>query len=174
MLASILLFSIGILGATDMSFYHSVAHGIRQHQDSKLELYIHSLRGLTYTALFIIVPNFECHGIYFWGLIAILFIDLLISIADFAIERKSREGLGGLPSGEYVLHILIAMLFGAFVTTIFLNSYHWHARPDALNFTEEIAPRSLRLLMAIMAVVVFISGIQDLLAAFKLKKSAPE
>jgi hypothetical protein len=35
--------------------------------------------------------------------------------SDFMLERHSRESFGGLPSGEYVLHIILAMLFGALV-----------------------------------------------------------
>src|SRR5688500_10822937 len=58
-IATYLLFVLGLLGAADIAIFHSVAHGIRSHPDSAMELFTHSLRGPTYAALFILIPNFK-------------------------------------------------------------------------------------------------------------------
>lgn len=167
--ATYILFVLGILGGTDILLYHSISHGIRTHQDSRQELFIHSLRGPTYALLFTVVPNFALHGLFFWLLIAIYFLDLLISLADFAIERASREFFGGLPTGEYVLHILLAMLFGGLVTSTFYGAGSWGALPTSITYEPAHVPALLRGLLVFMAVFVLYSGALDLRAMMRLK-----
>jgi hypothetical protein len=164
-----LLFILGCLGALDIAAFHSFAHGIRSHPDSRMELLVHSLRGPTYATLFVVIPNFALHGLYFWGLMGLFMIDLGISIWDFALERRSRQFFGGLPSGEYVLHILIAMLFGALVTAVCFGGGSWAALPTHFGYAPVAVPGLLRIAMAVMALLVFISGVQDAVAAFRLR-----
>src|SRR5215472_1227318 len=119
-----LLFALGCLGAADILLFHSVAHGIRSHVDSVGELVTHSLRGPTYAALFLLIPNFELDGLFAWALVTLFVFDVGISIWDFSLEQGSRRFLGGLPSGEYVLHMLMAMVFGALVTSFLSFGHH--------------------------------------------------
>lgn len=170
--ATCILLILGVLGGTDILLYHSVSHGIRTHVDSREELIVHSLRGPTYATLFVLLPNFALHGGYFWMLMGLFVIDVGISIWDFLIERKSREFLGGLPSGEYVLHMIMAMLFGALVTSVCLQAGAWAAMPTSLTYAPVPGlPALLRLLMAVMAVTVLYSGALDALAALRLRKN---
>lgn len=168
--ATYILFILGCLGATDILLYHSVSHGIRSHHDSRFELMVHSLRGPTYAALFVLVPNFALHGGFFWLLIGIFAFDVCISLGDFVIERASREFFGGLPTGEYVLHIVLAMLFGALVTSVFYSAGNWAGMPTRLVYEPAAVPVSLRALMVFMAVLVLGSGAMDLIAAWRLTK----
>ena len=168
--ATYLLFILGCLGGTDILLYHSISHSIRSHQDSRLELFIHSLRGPTYAALFLLVPNFALHGRFFWLLIAIFVFDVLISLADFIIERESREFFGGLPTGEYVLHTILAMLFGALVTSVFYSVGNWAALPTRFAYEPANVPVVLRAVMALMSVMVLASGAMDLRAAVRLAR----
>ena len=165
---SYILLLLGCLGAADIALFHSVAHGIRSHRDSVRELITHSLRGPTYAALFVLIPNFEAHGLCAWGLVALFALDVGISIWDFSLEQDSRRYLGGLPSGEYVLHMLMAMVFGALVT-----SYLWQAKPcfsgePRLLYAPTGVPAALRFTLLVMAILVFVSGIQDATAACRL------
>jgi len=166
--ATYILFILGCLGAIDIAVYHSFAHGIRSNPDSRSELIVHSLRGPTYALLFLLIPNVALHGIYFWCLIALFVIDIAISIIDFVLERESRRFLGGLPSGEYVLHIIIAMLFGALVTAVCFGVGVWRNLPTQIAYAPAQVPDLLRLVMVVMAVLVLISGIQDAIAACRL------
>ena len=157
------------LGATDIAIYHSLAHGIRHHPDSRGELVAHSLRGPTYAALFLLVPNVAMHGRWLWVLVVLLAFDAAISIWDFSIERSSRQFFGGLPTGEYVLHILIAMLFGALVAAVFFQAGSWAALPTRLAYRPAPVPAPLRALLAIMAALVLLSGVMDAAAAYRLR-----
>lgn len=166
--ATYILFILGCLGATDILLYHSVSHGIRSHPDSRLELVVHSLRGPTYAALFVLVPNFALQGSFFWLIIGIFAFDVCISLGDFMIERASREFFGGLPTGEYVLHIILAMLFGALVTSVFYSVGNWSAMPTRIAYQPADVPAILRVMMVFMALLVFGSGAMDLKAAWRL------
>ena len=166
-----ILFLLGCLGATDILLYHSIAHGIRSHADSRLELWIHSLRGPTYAALFLLLPNFALHGAFFWMLIGIFVFDVAVSIADFLIEAASREFLGGLPSGEYVLHMIIAMLFGALVASVFYSAWPWAGMTTQITYEPAGVPHFLRMLMALMAVFVLGTATMDARAAVRLSKA---
>lgn len=166
-----ILFVLGTLGATDILLYHSIAHGIRDHADSRSELIVHSLRGPTYALLFVLIPNIALHGTFFWLLIGLFGVDVAISIVDFALERRSRAYLGGLPTGEYILHIVLAMLFGALVTSVLYSAGDWRSLPTQLVYAPAKVPLALRLVMTfVMAPLVLISGIQDLRAVLRLER----
>lgn len=166
--ATYLLFFLGCLGATDIAVYHSIAHGIRNNPDSRHELIVHSLRGPTYAGLFLVVPNFALEGVFFWLLVGILLFDLALSIWDFAIEGSSRRFLGGLPAGEYVLHIIIAMIFGAMLASVFFESGAGGMMSMAIKYQPAEVPEILRIILAGMAVLVLFSGIEDFRAACRL------
>jgi hypothetical protein len=163
-----LLFALGCLGATDIVLFHSFSHGIRRHVDSRAELWIHALRGPLYASLFLALPNFTLAGGWIVALYALLLIDVLITVVDFAVEGASREKLGGLPSGEYVLHMLIGMTFGAFAATAVAATWSNLISPSALNYARCVGPLA-QIVFALMAALVFYSGVLDARAAWKLE-----
>lgn len=171
-IATYLLLTIGVLGAADIMLFHTVANGIRSHAESRWELYVHSLRGPTYGSLFLLVPNVQMHGAWFWVLMALLAADAGISLWDFALEKQSRATFGGLPTGEYVLHIVIAMLFGALVGVVALECGGWADLPTAIHYAPPAVPVVARMLLAFMAVVVFWTEWGDLRAALRHSRRA--
>ena len=168
MAANYILLTLGVLGAIDILLYHSVSHGIRSHAESRWELVTHSLRGPTYAVLFLLIPNFEPRGAWAVFVALLLLIDVGISIADFALERKSRAKLGGLPGGEYVLHMIMAMLFGAFVTLLTPYLFRGTVFDTALVPTDKFAPAWMRFTFAAFAIGVLASGLMDAYAALRL------
>lgn len=170
---SILLFLLGVLGATDILLYHSISHGIRHHVDSRAELFTHFLRGPTYATLFLLVPNFEFRGWCVIGLLALYLFDVGISLADFWLESRSRQAFGGLPRGEYVLHVVLAMLFGALVAASAYECGGAIGADSALVWQTDGGPHPvLRIALAIMAPLVLWSGIADLRAMISLSRDA--
>ncbi len=170
--ATYLLFAMAVLGALDILLFHTIAHGIRKNPDSRAELWPHALRGPTYAILFIAIPNFALDGAWYWTLLALLAIDLAISIWDFALERESRRVLGGLPTGEYVLHILLAMTFGALVACILGFEGSRASSPTRIHFEPVSVPDVIRLALAIAAPIVLGSGLLDALAALRLARTS--
>jgi len=174
MLASTwILLAMGFLGAADILLFHKIAHDLHSHAPARAELITHALRGPTYAVLFAMVPNFHFEGAWFVALMAVLAFDLAISVADFWIEPTSRRALGGLPRGEYLLHVFLAMGFGALVYAVIHEGGAGLALPTALHWIENGPPFLLRALLAVMAVGVLWSGISDALAVRRLAKAAP-
>jgi hypothetical protein len=164
-----LLFGLGVLGATDIWLFHKRAHDLHSHVPARAELVTHFLRGPTYCVLFLLVPNFTFHGAALLGLLALLAFDLGISIADFWLEPESRKQKGGLPRGEYLLHVLMAMLYGALVAAVCYESALDLAAPAELRWVEQGAGLPMRAVLAVMAAGVLWSGIADLGAVRRLR-----
>lgn len=172
-LAIWLLFAIGVAGGTDIVLFHCTSHGLRSNPDSWLEEFTHFLRAPTYTTLFLLVPNFAMEGAWYWVLVAILVFDALVSVFDFAVEGNSRRFLGGLPAGEYVLHMVIAMVFGAFVLSVLQLASVAGNLPTRFAYAPFGVPDWLRATMAVMAALVAWSGYYDLKAFLRLKQLPP-
>ena len=159
---------MGLLGATDIYLYHSISHGIRGHADSRTELLVHSFRGPVYAFLFLTIPFFDFVGFAFWLVIAVLAVDVLISLVDFAIEECSRRNLGGLPTGEYILHILLAMVFGALVMSFWSLQFPNASEAFALTLKDRQQSLVFSLSFLLMGIGVTVSSAKDLLAYLRL------
>lgn len=165
--ASVLLLALGVLGALDIATFHVLAHDLRRHAPSRGELVTHALRGPTYALLFVAVPNLRMEGAWFVAFLALLAFDLGVSVADFALERRSRAPLGGLPTGEYLLHVLIGILYGAFVAALLFEDGSALERPTRLAL-EPRAPELLRWTLTAMAPLVLATGALDAIAVVRL------
>jgi hypothetical protein len=168
--ATWILFCLGLLGAADILLYHTIAHGIRKLPDCRRELLPHALRGPTYALLFVLLPNFSLHGAWYWALVSLLAFDVAISVWDFAVERGCRARLGGLPTGEYVLHAVMAMLFGALVAVVWIATQAWPQLPTGIVYAPAAVPDMLRRLLGLMALAVLVSGLQDVWAWRRLRR----
>jgi hypothetical protein len=168
LIATYLLLALGVLGGIDILLYHSISHGIRAHAESRWELVTHAMRGPTYAILFLVVPNFETRGVWALLVMLLLVVDVGISVADFWLERRSRAELGGLPSGEYVLHMIMAMLFGAFVMAAAPSLLEWMTQGTALVAKGTLAADWVRAMLAMFAAGVLWSGAMDLRAALRV------
>lgn len=168
--ATWVLFVLGLLGATDIVLYHTLSHGIRKHADCRGELLVHAFRGPTYALLFGVVPNFRLHGLWMWALCALLLFDLWLSLWDFAVERRSRARLGGLPTGEYILHVVLGILYGAFVALVLEATVASLWLPTAIAYEPVAVPVLLRWNLLLMAAGVLVSGALDAAAWVRLRE----
>ncbi len=174
MIPSLLLLAMGLLGATDIVVFHVLRHDLRGRVESRAELVTHFLRGPTYALLFFLVPNFDLRGAWFHALLALLAFDAALSIVDFWLEPDSRSKAGGLPRGEYVLHVLLAMLFGALVAAVLYEGRGLGAQPSSFRWVavgEGDVPTWLRGLLSVMAPVVLWTGLLDLRAVVRLGRT---
>ena len=167
--AAYLLLIVGFLGALDIVLFHTHAHRLRHEPSAATELITHSLRGPTYAILFLVVPNFAALGLWFLAMLALLAFDVAISLWDFSIEKRSRKPMGGLPTGEYVLHSIIAMLFGAFVACYCYDGLPWLAQETQWVY-QPVVPWPVQALFAAMSLGVLCTGIADARAVVRLRR----
>jgi hypothetical protein len=148
--ACVLLFVMWVLGAFDIAWFHTHKARLTARPESRLEAWVHVVRGAVYAGQFALVPNVRFGGAWYLAFALLFVVDVVVAVADVAIEPASRRSQGGLPAGEYVMHIVLSVLAGAFLHAVFTGSAAWRALPTALTF-EPHAPRALRLVLGAMA-----------------------
>jgi len=143
MIASALLFTIGILGTLDILIFHTLKGRLVERAECRREAIIHVLRGYIYAAQFILVPGFRLTGAWFWALAMLFIIDISIAVADVWEEPKSRASQGGLCSAEYLMHIVLSVLVGAMLRELIGVTWGDWALPTAM--VQSDAPSWLRI-----------------------------
>lgn len=96
-----------ILSTFDGIYFHLWKFRLQERLDSKFEHITHTLRALLFIPTVIFIYYIGLSGVLLWASIIILAVDLMVEILDVLNERKSRATLGGLPSSEYLVHIML-------------------------------------------------------------------
>jgi hypothetical protein len=101
------------LGAVDGIYLHLWRYRLHARSASRYEHRIHTIAAVLFAATLPAVFLWETGGVLLWAGIGLIAADLGVSIVDMISERDSRADLGGLSTGEYVLHMLIMSFRGA-------------------------------------------------------------
>lgn len=149
--ASILLAVIGLLGAFDIAYFHWYKCRLSERPESRLEVWIHAARGVIYALQFALVPNVRFNGVYYAAFAALFAADIAVAWTDVAIEPASRRSQGGLPRGEYFMHIVLSVLVGAYLHAIAGDSLGWRSLPSAVVIAPVDIPAWLRALLLAMS-----------------------
>ena len=162
----------GALGAFDTVYYHEyrarlVAGGAR----TRPELWLHAVRDLVYAILFSTLPLFAWCGTWSVLLLALIGTEIVVTMADFAIEVRTR-GPEGVTAGERVTHGLMAIVYGAMLAGLAPHLLGWAERPTAFAALDPASPPGLCFLLLAMAMGVFLSGVRDAYAAAGGRKGA--
>ena len=98
------------LSVFDGLYYHLWKFRLQEREDSKFEHITHTFRAILFIPTTILIYWVGMKGILLWAAVLVLALDLITEIVDVLSERSSRAQLGGLPSGEYLVHILLTTL----------------------------------------------------------------
>jgi hypothetical protein len=159
----------GIIGAFDTLYYHEWrARLAAGGSGTAPELKLHAARDFLYAALFGALPWLEWRGLWAVVLAAILLAEIILTSADFVVERRVRKPLGDVYGGERVTHAVMGIIYGATLANLLPVLLRWLHLPTALAPTETAASEPLRSSLAVMAIGVFLSGARDLYAAHGL------
>jgi hypothetical protein len=149
--ASLLLAVIGLLGAFDIAYFHWYKCRLSSRPESRLEVWIHVARGVIYALQFALVPNVRFHGAYYVAFAALFAADIAVAWTDVAIEPASRSSQGGLPRGEYFMHIVLSVLVGAYLHAIASDSIAWWDLPSGVAVAPVDIPWWLRGILLAMS-----------------------
>lgn len=103
-----------LLGALDNVLHHEITERLPSRPSARRELALHSGREFIYGVLFLVFAWVEPSGIAAMAVLALLAVEIVITIADFLEEDRTRK----LPPFERVLHTVLAIIYGAFVATV--------------------------------------------------------
>lgn len=99
----------GLLGAFDTLWHHELECDLPHEPRARRELSLHSARELSYAAIFLSAGWLRWEGLWACAFIGILAAEIIITLADFVEEDRSRR----LPPLERVLHTILALTYGA-------------------------------------------------------------
>src|SRR5215813_387381 len=159
----------GIIGAFDTLYYHEWrARLAAWGAGTAPELKLHAARDFLYAALFGALPWLEWRGLWAVFLAVVLLMEIVLTLADFVVERRVRKPMGDVYGGERVTHAVMGIVYGAMLANLLPALWRWLLSPTALALTQAAAPEPLRWILTVMAIVVFLSGARDLYAALGL------
>lgn len=165
-----LLLAIGLLGAFDVLYFHMWRGRLQERAECQREVLWHTVRHLIYGLQFLWVPHLRFQGAAL-GLLAVLYAaDVFVAWADVWEERDSRAPQGGLPRGEYFMHVVLSVLVGLYLMSIFHAVWPERLLPTGLRVDPPAVPVALRTLMTVMGVVAVASFVRDLARWFAFRR----
>ena len=154
------------MGGFDTVFHHELTERLAWRVSQQHELALHAVRNLLYAAVFILLGWFDTRGFWALALLALLTVELIITLLDFVEEDLSRA----LPASERINHTLLTLNYGAILCLLVPSLLQWSHEPTALQF----AFRGVwSLLMALAALGVIVSGLRDYFAARRTRRLVP-
>lgn len=99
------------LGAFDTLYYHEYRLRLADQAHSRLELRLHAARDFAYAVIVGSLGFVTWRGSFAWALVALLALEIGITLWDFIEEDKVRR----LPAGERAMHAIMGIVYGAFL-----------------------------------------------------------
>ena len=93
------------MGAFDTFYHHEFTERLAWRPSQRHELQLHSVRNMLYALLFLVLGWLEVHGILAIAILAVLAVEVVITLMDFVEEDLSRK----LPPSERINHTLLAI-----------------------------------------------------------------
>jgi hypothetical protein len=160
----------GALGAFDTVYFHEWRAHLPIRVEMHSELRLHAVRSAIYGVVFCSLPWVAWTGTAAGVLALLLALEAVITFADFVVEDRVRTCLGGVYPGERVMHGLMAVVYGAFMTTFLPLLYGWftgHHEPLGRG-----VPGVLLAGLTALGIGSLLSALRDALAASGLGLAA--
>jgi uncharacterized protein len=123
-----LLIFHGFLGGIDTVWNHEWKARLASTPNALPEQQVHALRGVLLTFFFAGLALVEWHGLWAWVLSLVILTEIILTLVDFVVEDRTRR----LPEEERVLHGILGITGGAFITTLIPHLLEWSSRNSAL------------------------------------------
>ena len=148
-----LLLIIAHLGVFDVLYFHIYKCRLHLRPECRREVFWHIWRHLIYALQFIWVANFRFHGAALALLAVLYFFDVFIAWSDVLEENRSRAPQGGLPRGEYFMHVVLSLLVGLYMMATFQAIWSDRVLETAIVYAPPGVPPALRIYMTAMGVI---------------------
>ncbi len=118
-----------LIGAFDNLWHHELEAGLGRKPQARTELALHTARELLYAPIFIGIAWWRWQGAWAWLLIALLAVEIVVTLTDFVVEDRTRR----LPPLERVLHTVLAINYGALLALWAPELRAWIAAPTGFS-----------------------------------------
>jgi uncharacterized protein len=153
-----------LLGGVDNLWHHEITERLPARRVAARELSLHAARELIYAFAFLALAWFRWQGIWALLLGAGFVLDVVITLADFVVEDKTRR----LPPLERVLHTVLAINFGAVLMLLLPVLAAWWELPTAVVVNP--APGAFAAILTTLGVGVFAWSVRNALAVLRLRR----
>jgi len=153
--AAWLLLLIGLLGAFDVWWFHGRLAQVATRPECRREHRWHVARHLVYAVQLAWVPHLRFHRAALWILVVLYAADVFVAVGDVLSEPDSRRAQGGLPRGEYLTHVILSVLVGAYFCAIIGVVWQDRLLPSAIVIAPPDVPLVVRALLSVMSLGVF-------------------
>jgi uncharacterized protein len=160
-----LLTAQAILGAVDNFWHHEFRERLPAKRWAAGELTLHAAREFIYAYIFIQLAWLEPHGLWAALLSTALLLEILITIADFILEDRTRP----LAATERILHTIMAITFGMILISFVSAINQWWSQPTGIAHVSHGAYSPAFAFFALGAAAFFI---RDSLAVLRLRRPA--
>jgi uncharacterized protein len=169
-MTSTLLWSLIILqmamGAFDIAYHHELTERLAWRPTQRRELLLHAVRNALYAVLFTVFGWFEPRGAWAAAVMAILAVEVAVTLMDFVEEDVSRK----LPASERITHTLLAINYGAILVMLLPLLWGWAAQDTSL---AHVSHGALSALATIAAIGVAGFGARDVYTAWRTQRLLP-
>lgn len=117
-----------LLGGTDNLWHHEITEKLPARRAAATELTLHALREMLYAFIFLGLAWYRWQGIWAALIAVVLVCEIIITLADFVVEDKTRR----LPAFERVLHTILALNYGAVLAVLTPMLIGWARMPSAV------------------------------------------
>jgi hypothetical protein len=171
--ATLFLLAIGLLGAFDIAYFHTWRGRLTRRAETRTEARIHVARGLVYAIQFLLIPNVRLQGAWCWALVGLFVVDAAIAVSDVLVEPASRKAQGGLEPSEYLIHVVLSVLVGGLLHSVFSSAWGDWRQPTRVVLVSEVPPL-LRSFMAGMAAGSIAVALLEALSLWESTWRAPK
>lgn len=146
-----------LMGAYDGVWHHEIIARLPYQRSARHELLLHASREFLYAIVFLGLAWREWRGVWAWMLGAVLLAEVLLTLADFLEEDRTRR----LPATERILHTLLAVNYGIWLGAFVPHLCDW-ARYRSVLLRTDYGWLSTSLTIA--AVAVLLSALRNFYA----------
>ena len=119
-----------LLGGIDNLWHHEITGRLPARRVAAGELSLHALRELLYAFIFLGLAWFRWQGYWAFLIVAVLVLEIVVTLADFVVEDKTRRLL---PS-ERILHAILALNYGVVLAFLVPALIVWSKLPSRVVF----------------------------------------
>ena len=152
-----------VMGVFDTFYHHEFTERLAWRPSQRFELRLHAVRNMLYAFLFLILGWFEVHGLLALVIIAVLVVEVVITLMDFVEEDLSRK----LPASERINHTLMAINYGAILALLLPVLVDWAMQPAEVKLADHGV---INIVATAAALGVGLFGLRDFAASHRLAR----
>jgi len=132
-------------------YFHIYRCSLATRPECHREVMWHTVRHLIYALQFAFVANLRFHGLALLFLAMVFAVDVWVAWSDVWEETASRKSQGGLPRGEYFMHIVLSLLVGCYLVLVAQTVWPDRNLPADIVMQPPAIPALMRAWMNVMA-----------------------